>query len=718
MYKSPLLCTVILLALHCHLSANLLLNPGFESGNTNNWSPLGSCTISSDAGVAHSGNYSCLVENRSQNWNGPIQSIKNVVQQGVFYEFSAWVKAKEPLPIPLNQVGYYRIALKIIPVNGSNQYPEVGVVKVYKTGWIKIRGYYRFDLPMSEYTDILIDIQGPDSAVDFYVDDVSIDVPVPYSPPSSTTSDFVRANGRDLVIGAGNTPLKLQGINFWAYSDDLADDPMDFVFNSYRYDWTDYSTAAGMGFNCIRLNMDFRAFEDDAAPFTYKQEGWQWLEKNIVYAKNNGLFLLLDMHTPQGGYQSYGFSGDFWGSGGAAIANRNRLTALWVEIATRYKDEPTIAGYDLINEPLPPTATDYYTYIQSLVNAIRAIDSNHLIDIEQAFSPAGGDYPHQLVAGGNIMYDTHYYYRWSYTSQLIPAYGGLDGGSYPDAGTGFDKSDLELTLLDGGLQFCIDHNVPHNAGEFGLSQYIFPIPAKGAIKWMTDIYDLHNSNKTNAQQWTWHSSSWGLYTNTFGFPDEGYKTSELANFLQNNNVPSFPLPVQYTHTLEAFAQNKQIVLQWTTATEVQNHSFIVEHSTDGKEWLKISTIAAKGSYTHYKVLDENPVNGLNFYRLCQIDLDENFNYSNIATAYYEQGEKMICISPNPVLSTSQISFPQDGKDNYQYALYLTDGTLIKTGFIGRMNHFEFRKGNLTPGVYFLKIFNTEKSVGIQKMVVN
>ena len=156
--------------------------------------------------------------------------------------------------------------------------------------------------------------------------------------------------------------------------------------------------------------MDYRAFENDATPYQYKQEGWEWLEKNIIFAKNNGMYLILDMHSPQGGYQSYGFNGDFWGNNGAAVANRNRLTALWEEIATRYKDEPTIAGFDLINEPLPPSALDYYTYVQSLVNTIRAVNMNHLIIIEQGFSATIGEYPHQLVAGGNMMYDTHYYY--------------------------------------------------------------------------------------------------------------------------------------------------------------------------------------------------------------------------------------------------------------------------------------------------------------------
>ncbi|OYT14051.1 MAG: hypothetical protein B6I19_01870, partial [Bacteroidetes bacterium 4572_114] len=390
----------------------------------------------------------------------------------------------------------------------------------------------------------------------------------------SSPSDFIRASGRDLVVGAGNDPLKLQGINFWAYSDDLDDDPMEIVFNSYKYDWTDYAKVAALGYNCVRLNMDYRAFEDDDDPYSYKQEGWEWLERNIIHAKNSGIYLLLDMHTPQGGYQSYGFSGDFWGSGTADIANRNRLTALWAEIATRYKDEPAIAGFDIINEPLPPSASDYYTYIQQLVNAIRAVNTNHLIDIEQAFTPAGGSYDHQIVTGTNLMYDTHFYYAWNYASQLIPSYGGNDGGNYPDPSEDFDKNDLETVLLDDGLQFCIDNNVPHNAGEIGLSRYIFPIPEKGATTWMADVYDLHNENKVCAQQWTYHGSGFGLYYNVFGFPDEDYKVTELETFLQNNNTTVFPTaPTSTTYFIDPSGSDGASGLGALNAWATFSHAF-------------------------------------------------------------------------------------------------------------------------------------------------
>ena len=52
--------------------------------------------------------------------------------------------------------------------------------------------------------------------------------------------------------------------------------------------------------NTVRLNLDFRAFEEDDAPYEYKPEGWAWLDERIAWAKAQGVHVILDMHAPQG----------------------------------------------------------------------------------------------------------------------------------------------------------------------------------------------------------------------------------------------------------------------------------------------------------------------------------------------------------------------------------------------------------------------------------
>ena len=65
--------------------------------------------------------------------------------------------------------------------------------------------------------------------------------------------------------------------------------------------------------------------------------------------------------------------------------------ALWVKLATRYHDDPTVAAYDLLNQPLPErtgAAAKYKHALEPLykrlTQAIREVDQNHMITVEGA----------------------------------------------------------------------------------------------------------------------------------------------------------------------------------------------------------------------------------------------------------------------------------------------------------------------------------------------
>ena len=104
--------------------------------------------------------------------------------------------------------------------------------------------------------------------------------------------------------------------------------------------------------NVVRFNLNYRVFEDDAQPFVYRQDGWQWLDRNLNWARQAGVRVILDLHSPQGGADvGASASGtDLW----TDDTNQQRLVALWKEIATRYRDSTWVAAYDLLNEPDPP----------------------------------------------------------------------------------------------------------------------------------------------------------------------------------------------------------------------------------------------------------------------------------------------------------------------------------------------------------------------------
>ena len=186
--------------------------------------------------------------------------------------------------------------------------------------------------------------------------------------------------------------------------------------------------------NAIRFYLNYHLFEDDSNPYVYRQEGWDWLDKNIKWAKEYGIYLILNMHAPQGGYQSQGNGDALWEN----PENQNRLIALWKAIAERYKNEGQIAGFGPVNEPVPTESMEQWTELaQNLINGIRSVNKNHLLFIEKAIYVKGNFTPNENlnfpeVNGENIVYEFHGYDPHKYTHQLMNFSGLPDGGKYPD----------------------------------------------------------------------------------------------------------------------------------------------------------------------------------------------------------------------------------------------------------------------------------------------
>ncbi len=102
------------------------------------------------------------------------------------------------------------------------------------------------------------------------------------------------------------------------------------------------------------------------------------------------------------------------------------------------------------------------------------------------------------------------------------------------------------------------------------------------------------------------------------------------------------------------------ILQWKTASEVNNAYFAVEHSLDGTTFQPVGTVTGHGTVTTqqaYRFIDNTPSKGVNYYRLKQVDYDGHFTYSNIATVNFENVATAFKIFPNPAVNSVNISLP-------------------------------------------------------------
>ncbi|MFM2267422.1 MAG: hypothetical protein RL757_863 [Bacteroidota bacterium] len=98
------------------------------------------------------------------------------------------------------------------------------------------------------------------------------------------------------------------------------------------------------------------------------------------------------------------------------------------------------------------------------------------------------------------------------------------------------------------------------------------------------------------------------------------------------------LPVDLLTFKGAFKDNKT-VLNWQTASERNNQGFTVERSANGQNFAPIGEVKGVGNSTavqNYTFVDENPINGVNYYRLRQRDLDGKTDYSKVITVLANQ----------------------------------------------------------------------------------
>ena len=251
---------------------------------------------------------------------------------------------------------------------------------------------------------------------------------MPTAPSPNSNTNYIRIEGDTLIDSIGQ-PLYLKGVAFgneiWANS---KTEPAN------HHSEIDYRRVRDMGMNAIRFYLNYHLFEDDDRPYEYRREGWDWLDKNVAWARRYGIYLILNMHAPQGGYQSQGKGDALWTN----PENQNRLIALWKTIAERYANENIIAGFGPVNEPVPTVSIDQWSALaQKIVDTIRTVNTNHLLFIENAIYVKGNfeaddnlNFPE--VSGKNIVYEFHGYFPHRYTHQLMEFTQLPDGGAYPN----------------------------------------------------------------------------------------------------------------------------------------------------------------------------------------------------------------------------------------------------------------------------------------------
>ena len=190
--------------------------------------------------------------------------------------------------------------------------------------------------------------------------------------------------------------------------------------------------------------------------------------------------------------------------------------------------------------------------------------------------------------------------------------------------------------------------------------------------------------------------------------------SDFAVGISPNALP-IVLSVNLTH-FDAKADGNRVLLNWKTASEVTNSHFEVEKSLDGSIFNSIANVTGAGTtdaQSDYSATDLFPANGINYYRLKQVDKDGKFNYSKVLAVQFGLAINAVSTYPNPakdVLNFTTNDFPisiqvRNTVGNSVYQTKIFNGGLVLPAVINN-------------GIYLVEVTTASGKKTIQQVIVS
>jgi endoglucanase len=310
-------------------------------------------------------------------------------------------------------------------------------------------------------------------------------------PPSVAAAAFAHTSGDNLVDGSGRI-IHLKGINlgnwfevegYMFHFDGGPQSPREIedltrellgpakaeaFWKQWRETYiteADIDRIAAAGFNSVRVPLHYKFFTSDDA------EGFHLVDRLLEWAAKDHIRVVLDMHCAPGGQtgtnidDSYGYPWLY-----SSPEAQAETVAIWTRIAARYANNPTVLGYDLLNEPIPHYPQDQQfnpdlePMYRKIAAGIRSVDRNHVLILGGAqwdtnFKVFGQPWD------GNVVYQLHKY--WTKTT--------------------------DVSVIQEYLDFRAQYHVPLWCGETG----------ENTDAWIEGFRRTLDENNVGWAFWTW-----------------------------------------------------------------------------------------------------------------------------------------------------------------------------------------------------------------------
>jgi aryl-phospho-beta-D-glucosidase BglC (GH1 family) len=380
---------------------------------------------------------------------------------------------------------------------------------------------------------------------------------------------FLKTQGTNIVDSQGNVVI-LRGADFFGYEFGVG---IPEAWDTHAE--SDYVRMASWAFNVVRLPIAWSLIE--AREGTYDQNYMGYVDRDISWAKANGLYVVIDMHDY--GWSPYFTYFDSWhtagvptwavsiypnsaageaharadfynglGPNGTAASATNpslqeRFLNVWKFVANRYRSEPAVAGYDMLNEPTvcakDDTSCDLDSsvfvsqtlpaFYQKVASAIRSVDSRHILFFEPSIVPLSWNNPSQFV---QLMSGSKY--GRIANSVYSPHYPGIGDSGYTGASYNGNKASIDSALQRDVLSLSKQWKVPVFVGEWGLR-----VDGTNASQYTHDFTDLEDKYLISGAWYTYGYCSYGLCL----FDDNGNQRTAITQYLIRPRLYVYSAPI-------------------------------------------------------------------------------------------------------------------------------------------------------------------------------
>lgn len=253
------------------------------------------------------------------------------------------------------------------------------------------------------------------------------------------------------------------------------------------------------------------------------------------------------------------------------------------------------------------------------------------------------------------------------------------------------------------------------ANNSGASRsYIAPDNSIASID--DDKFDIWVGNNLEVNEGTASAITSTLSSFKFTIP-----ANTLAGTFDFDNIIITSLPTTLPISLTSFtakAVDKNILLNWETASEQDNDYFEVLRSADGKKFTIVGKVDGAGnssSVKNYSLVDENPFAGTNYYKLVQHDFDGKTSESDVISVNSKIAASQLSIYASP--SDVKITLSSANKTKGKLQLFDISGRkLSETSIDVNRGYNTFSlPSTLQNGIHILR-YTTESEIINQKFV--